>query len=291
VYEYTDDIILAVNVAIATGRPLLVCGKPGTGKSSLASSVARHLGWCYYEEVITSRTQAQDLLWRHDGLRRLNDAQAHQIRPVGEYIEPGVLWWAFDANLAKQRGAEPPGARLTEERQARQPRERENAGRQGRAVVLLDEIDKADPDVPNDLLVPIGSLQFEVKEIGTLIKASAVPLIILTSNNERRLADAFMRRCVVLALPRPTRDWLVRIARAHFGSIEQELVVGLATKIDKMIDEAYEQGRRPPSIPEFLDAIRACRELGIKPDDSQLVHCLALLKTELDDEPFSRGGV
>ena len=148
VYLYTEKLVLAVNVALATGRPLLVRGPSGSGKSSFARNVALWKGWHYYEEVITNRTRALDFLWHFDALSRLNDAQANQLRPIADYVKPGVLRHAFDPEGAKEYSTrvvsnpstnEPPGAVAFTQ-----------------AVVLLDEIDKADPDVPNDLLVPLA---------------------------------------------------------------------------------------------------------------------------------------
>ena len=157
VYVYTEEIILAVNVALATRRPLLVRGPSGSGKSSLARNIAQFKGWRYYDKVITSRTQARDLLWDIDLVRRLHDARfADQTLPegLGPYVIPGVFWWAFDRESAGRHGTDP-----------------QHESDDERAVVLLDEIDKADPDVPNNLLVPLGSLEFIVDETGELVNA------------------------------------------------------------------------------------------------------------------------
>ena len=163
VYVYTEKIVLAVNVALATGRLLLVRGPTGSGKSSLAYNVARCQGWRYYEEVISSRTQARDLQWTFDAVRRLSDAQANQLQThLAAYVEPGVLWWAFDRASARRRGWPPEEADFL-------PAEDPRVGTDSeRCVVLLDEMDKADPDVPNDLLVTLGSFQFVVREAGLL---------------------------------------------------------------------------------------------------------------------------
>src|SRR5262249_12388908 len=145
VYVYNGHIILAVRVALATGRPLLVRGSSGSGKSSLARHAARVLRWRYYEKVVTSRTQAQDLLWEVDHLRRLQDAQATKLRGgYQRYVRPGVFWWAFDRAKAAGQAAR---SRLAGRGTARLD---PNLGDDHeRAVVLVDEIDKADPDVPN----------------------------------------------------------------------------------------------------------------------------------------------
>src|SRR5687767_783409 len=198
VYVYSPEIVLAVNVALATRRPLLVRGPSGSGKSSLARNVANFLNWRYYETVISSRTQARDLLWEVDLLRRLNAAQA-QDRVLGAdlapYVTPGVLWWAFDRPGALRHGKAVKAADSGQQA-PKEPGEQKHPA--ARAVVLIDEIDKADPDVPNNLLVPLGSLQFRVEETGALVETDAkrAPLVFITTNDERELPAAFLRRCV-----------------------------------------------------------------------------------------------
>lgn len=257
VYVYTDRIVLAVNVALATNRPLLLRGLPGSGKSSLAHNVARVLGRRYYEAVITSRTQARDLLWSFDALRRLRDAQAGDPRkPLATYIEPGVLWWAFDQETARRRGggddpgvpdALPPGT----------------GGHRAGAVVLLDEIDKADPDTPNNLLVPLGALTFDVSDLNLPVSARVPPLVFITTNEERELPRAFLRRCVTLELDPPDQDRLVDIAKAHFGPGDEPRYRTIARLI---CPEGEPPADDAPSAAEFLDAVRASRELGVPAD-------------------------
>ncbi|MFY0568932.1 AAA family ATPase [Archangium lansingense] len=259
VYESTEQIVLAVNVAMATGRPLLLRGAPGSGKSSLAPWVARVMGWRYYEDVISSRTQAKDLLWVFDAVSRLSDAQTGKAREEFHYVKPGVLWWAFNRESAVRRGT-PPDVDVVK---AQEPNAELNQKRQGaRAVVLIDEIDKAEPDVPNDLLVPLGSLQFTVGEKPPIVAAQP-PFVVLTSNDERELPAAFLRRCMVLELPMPDKERLRRIAVAHFGDGEEDLALyeRVADKVEALTKEAVAQGRRPPSTPEFLDTVKAFREL------------------------------
>jgi MoxR-like ATPase len=194
VYVYEDEIELAVNVALATGRPLLVAGPPGSGKSSLAPNVARTAGWRFEQQVISSATEARDLMWTFDAVGRLRDAQAaEEGRELRDYVKPEVLWRAFDPVSAQTRGQ----------------RTSDDAVR---AVVLLDEIDKADPDVPNNLLVPLGSWEFDVSELDVKVAAGVPPLVILTTNDERELSKPFVRRCVVLTLERPDQERLERIA-------------------------------------------------------------------------------
>jgi MoxR-like ATPase len=274
VFGNDENIVLAVNVALATGRPLLIYGPAGSGKSSLAPSIARGLGWRYYEGVITSRTQAQDLLWAFDVVQRLGDATSHRATSTSpgvlgaadlhRYVQPGVLWWAFSSDTAAKRGL----PSLDSELVLPDP---SPYAVDTPAVVLLDEIDKADPDVPNNLLVPIGSLSFTVKETGTQIVAAKIPLIIFTSNEERDLPSAFVRRCVILRLPHPTEPQLNDIAAAHFGSDGNKKAVykSLARKTMELQAEYVQQGQRPPSTAEFLDAVRASLQLKIVPESQQ----------------------
>ena len=257
VYVYDDQIILAVRVALATGRPLLVRGPSGCGKSSLARHAARVLRWRYYERVITSRTQAQDLLWDLDHLRRLQDAQAGRLRGGFErYIRPGVLWWAFDRRTAAGQATR---ARPIDRRGGRLDPNRGDDHE--RAVVLVDEIDKADPDVPNNLLVPLGSLQFQVEETDQEISTTrdCAPLVVITTNDERDLPAAFLRRCVELKLEVPKGERLLKIAREHFpGTTEADL-----KDVARRIEEASGgDGVNPPSPAELLDTIRAVQDLN-----------------------------
>ena len=257
VYVYSEEIVLAVNVALATGRPLLVRGASGSGKSSLARNVAKVLGRRYYEAVVTSRTQARDLLWEVDLLRRLQDAQAKQLKKdLAPYVYPRVLWWAFDRDSARQQlGRTPLGTSGTE------PGDDVD---QPLAVVLLDEIDKADPDVPNNLLVPLGSLSFRVEETGTLVSAPQPPLVFLTTNEERDLPAAFLRRCVELKLKSLQAADLVRIGTAHFPQENTALLVRVAELIEQL--SKTDPGRSTPSAAEYLDTVRACIQLQVTPE-------------------------
>jgi MoxR-like ATPase len=259
-YVYGDErIVLAVNVALATQRPLLVRGPSGTGKSSLARSVAEFLCWRFYEYVVTSRTQARDLLWQVDLLRRLHDAQSPR-RGLGDgygpYVVPGVLWWAFDEESARTQRS------LSMRGQGTARGNEPNLGSpHPRAVVLIDEIDKADPDTPNNLLVPLGSLQFQVEETGHLVKTAVerAPLLIITTNDERELPQAFLRRCVELKLDYPGREWLLDIGRAQLPGLDEGLRTAVA---DALLGP---DGSKPTvSAAEYVDALRGCRELEIE---------------------------
>lgn len=292
VYQADKDLKLAVKLALTTGRPLLLRGKPGSGKSSLAAYVARNLGWRYFEVVVTSRTQAQDLQWKFDAVRRLADAtnpkHTAELRDV-DYVEPGVLWWVFNPESAKLRGADPekPPARPAE------PLNHEINKRRSRdAVVLLDEIDKADPDVPNDLLVPLGSSQFKVFETNELVEpageaGSPATLVIITTNEERQLPQAFVRRCVVHRLQHPDPKQLVRIARRHLRRkgitpTEPDLAEyrKIAERVYTLRKAAEKADQRAPSTAEFLDAIWAERGLGrtLAKKEWKLIEQLVLIK-------------
>jgi MoxR-like ATPase len=260
VYVYTDDIILAVNVALATRRPLLVRGQSGGGKSSLARNVANVLKFRYYETVVSSRTQARDLQWEVDLLRRLHDAQIREkdfSSDMKRYITPGPLWWAFDRNSAI--------ALVGSEAEPGHPQEHAEAER---AVVLLDEIDKADPDVPNNLLVALGSLKFTVEETLEEVKTTKnrAPLVFITTNDERELPGAFLRRCVEVKLPDADDKRLVQIGRAHFPKLETKLLKSVAEHMSRTVTTPGAASATMPSPAEYLDTLRACDTLKITPE-------------------------
>lgn len=251
VYVWNEDLELAVNIAIATERPLLVRGPSGTGKSSLAASLAVAENWKYYEQVVSSATEAQHFLWRFETLQRLSDAQAGAMRPAVHYVSPGVLWWAFDPKGARSYGTDP----------NRFPKNQDR-----RAVVLIDEIDKADPDVPNNLLVPLGSLEFTVSDAAdAVVKAVVPPIVVITTNDERELPNAFTRRCVVVKLEPPDRKTLLQIAAAHFGPDRDLLYEQIADSLDAIAAAKKSHGLPVPSTAEYLDAIATCRDLGVAP--------------------------
>lgn len=270
-YLYAEEAILAVNVALATRRPLLIAGPPGSGKSSLARDVKEVLGWRFLQKVITSRTQATDLLSGFDALRRLNDAQlpGRSLLPDAAYVEPGILWWAFDPASARVRGLNqqgsesdlPPGFPLAEN-----PTIGNGAG----VVVLLDEIDKAEPDVPNDLLEPLDQYSFTPPHYRDAVCAKGTVLVVITTNGERELPSAFLRRCVLLTLRAPDRPWLLRIAELRFGPKRRELYAQLADWFIAYQTSARERRIREPSTAEYLDAIAACVAPLAEPDDMDL---------------------
>ncbi|HEY0700462.1 MAG TPA: MoxR family ATPase [Micromonospora sp.] len=295
VYVSDERIDLAVAVALATGRPLLLRGEPGSGKSSLAAYVARTRGWRYYEHVVTARTLAEEFLWSFDHVRRMAEmtkaVQHQKTVHDSDYVTPGVLWWAFDRESARCRGAgrqEP--ARLASEGPPPpvEPRADLNADREDTddAVVLIDEIDKADPDTPNGLLVPLGSRQFTVAQTGTVVRDPGLSpeppqrltrhLVIVTTNGERDLPAAFLRRCVVHELEPPGPEKLVDIAAEHlrtygegFTAADLRLAEELAAELMRFRERATAAAVRAPSTAEFLDALHACRQLGIRVGDER----------------------
>ncbi|HZF51507.1 MAG TPA: MoxR family ATPase [Polyangiaceae bacterium] len=266
-YVYSDEIILAVRVALATDRPLLLRGAPGSGKSTLAEDIAVVTGWRYYEQVVSSRTTAADLQWTFDAVQRLGDAQARvegvDITTRQRYIQPGVLWWAFDPESARRRGlaSEKPLTFPEAKDPAKSP-PRTEAG----AVVLLDEIDKAEPDMPNDLLVPMGAKRFRVTEAEVEVTAKSRVLLVITTNGERELPPAFLRRCIVLKLEQPQGRALNRILHVHFPekdfpSLRDETFVKIRGRFWAMVDAANRAGVRPPGTAELIDAVRALATL------------------------------
>ena len=297
VYRMPAELHLAVEVALTTGRPLLLRGEPGTGKSSLAPYVARRLGWRYYEYVVTSASSASDLLWRFDAVRRLADAQAKSVKPESQYVEPGVLWWALDRSSALSYAAQ--GSSVEPDRETNETRDPH------RALVLIDEIDKAHPDLPNGLLVALGSNQITVPYLPSPItidpeRKGAAPLslpkgvaispvqIVITTNEERELPAAFVRRCVTYALEHPGPLDLVEIARAQFDrpkepfkAMDAKLAGAIAHRLEALRSEAP-VGSHRPSTAEFLDAFRACRARKIVPskDDPrwQIIERITLAK-------------
>ncbi|MDQ7913695.1 MoxR family ATPase [Pseudomonas sp. 102515] len=233
-YVATAELSLAVNAAIQLGRPLLVKGEPGTGKTLLAEQVAESQGARLITWHVKSTTKAQQGLYEYDAVSRLRDSQLGdpRVQEVANYIKPGKLWDAFTA--------EDP------------------------VVLLIDEIDKADLEFPNDLLLELDRMEFHVYETGETIRAQRRPIIIITSNNEKELPDAFLRRCFFHFIRFPERETLERIVQVHYPDLQQRLV--------------------KEALDLFLD-LRSVPGLKKKPSTSELVDWLALL---LGDEVAQR---
>ena len=228
-YVATDDLTMAVNAAVTLGRPLLIKGEPGTGKTQLAEEIARSLGRPLYEWHVKSTTKAQQGLYEYDAVSRLRDSQLgdERVRDIGNYIVKGRLWEAFTCD--------------------EQP------------VLLIDEIDKADIEFPNDLLRELDRMEFYVYETQELVRARHRPIIVITSNNEKELPDAFLRRCFFHYIRFPDGETMTRIVEVHFPGLKRELL--------KEALEAFYRLREVPGLKK-------------KPSTSELLDWLKLLLAE-----------
>lgn len=223
-YIATDDLKLAVNAAIALQRPLLIKGEPGTGKTMLAEEVAAALNRPLMQWHIKSTTKAHQGLYEYDAVSRLRDSQLgdEKVRDIGNYIVKGVLWQAFEAD-------EP-------------------------VVALIDEIDKADIEFPNDLLRELDRMEFHVYETRQTVQAKHRPLIIITSNNEKDLPDAFLRRCFFHYISFPDRDTMKEIVAVHYPTVREDV---LRAALDTFFALREAPGlKKKPSTSEFLDWLR-----------------------------------
>ncbi len=262
-YVATDDLTIAVNAAVTLERPLLVKGEPGTGKTELAKQVARSLDLRLIEWNIKSTTRAQQGLYEYDAVSRLRDSQLGEdkVHDVSNYIKKGKLWEAFEAGE--------------------------------KVVLLIDEIDKADIEFPNDLLQELDKMEFFVYETGETIKARHRPVVIITSNNEKELPDAFLRRCFFHYIRFPDMDTMKAIVAVHHPGIKDGLLTTALTQFFEIRDQ---QGlKKKPSTSEVLDWLKLLLAEDMSAEDlkSDGVSALpklhgALLKNEQDVHLFER---
>ncbi len=263
-YVATDDLKVAVNAAVTLQRPLLVKGEPGTGKTVLAHEVAQALGVDLLEWHVKSTTKAQQGLYEYDAVSRLRDSQLgdERVKDIANYIKRGKLWEAFVHPT--------------------------------RAVLLIDEVDKADIEFPNDLLQELDRMEFNVYETGETVKADHRPIVIITSNNEKELPDAFLRRCFFHYIKFPDADTMREIVDVHYPDIKQRLV---KEALNAFYNLREVPGlKKKPSTSELLDWIKLLLNEDIDPetiretDQRKLIPPLhgALLKNEQDVHIFER---
>lgn len=262
-YVADKDLMIAVNAAIRLERPLLVKGEPGTGKTELARQVAAALGLDMLEWNVKSTTKAQQGLYEYDAVSRLRDSQLGDARvnDVSNYIRKGKLWQAFAAER--------------------------------KCVLLIDEIDKADIEFPNDLLQELDRMEFHVYETGETVTARVRPIVIITSNNEKELPDAFLRRCFFHYIRFPEMETLERIVEVHYPGIKKTL---LRNALTQFYDIRETPGlKKKPSTSEALDWIRLLVSEDVDPADlrGEAKNALprlhgALLKNEQDVHLFER---
>ncbi|WP_343082066.1 MoxR family ATPase [Ostreiculturibacter nitratireducens] len=262
-YVAAPDLAVAVNAAVALERPLLVKGEPGTGKTELAREVAESLGLPLVEWHVKSTTKASQGLYEYDAVSRLRDSQLgdERVHDVRNYIRKGKLWQAFEAD--------------------------------GKVVLLIDEIDKADIEFPNDLLQELDRMEFHVYETGETIRARQRPIVIITSNNEKELPDAFLRRCFFHYIRFPDPETMKAIVDVHFPGVKEAL---LTTALTQFYELRETPGlKKKPSTSEVLDWLKLilAEDLGpedLKRDGKNLLPRLhgALLKNEQDVHLFER---
>ena len=262
-YVATSDLTVAVNAAVTLERPLLVKGEPGTGKTELARQVAQGLGLRMIEWNIKSTTKAQQGLYEYDAVSRLRDSQLgdERVHDVRNYIRKGKLWQAFEADE--------------------------------KVVLLIDEIDKADIEFPNDLLQELDRMDFFVYETGETIKARQRPIVIITSNNEKELPDAFLRRCFFHYIRFPDLETMKQIVEVHHPGIKDQL---LTTALTQFYELREQSGlKKKPSTSEVLDWLKLLLAEDLDPADLKRdgadalpkLHG-ALLKNEADVHLFER---
>ncbi len=271
VHVFDQQSIKAINAALAAKRPLLVRGEPGIGKSQLARAVAIELERVFVQHIVDAHCEAQDLLWHFDAVQRLADAQlgsaaglnAAQLKAklkLKNYLHPGPLWWTFNWQSAWTQAT---ALKLP------MPEQEAHSKPEKGCVLLIDEIDKAEMDVPNGLLEALGEGCFTPKGWPTPIIASAIPpLLIITTNEERVLPNAFIRRCLVLHLNLEEKDkdlitTLMERGQAHFEDLDETVLKQAAILLRDDRQEAQEKQLQPlPGLAEYLDLLRAVRSLA-----------------------------
>jgi len=261
-YISTSDLTVAVNASIALEKPLLVKGEPGTGKTELARQVASSLNLEIIEWNIKSTTKAQQGLYEYDAVSRLRDSQlGESIRDINKYIRKGKLWEAFE--------------------------------KKKKVVLLIDEIDKADIEFPNDLLQELDKMEFYVYETGQIVRAKKRPIVIITSNNEKELPEAFLRRCFFHYIQFPDLETLKKIVEVHFPNIKKSL---LEVALKSFFEVREIPGlKKKPSTSEALDWIKLLLLEDLSPSDLKIdgknllpkLHG-ALLKNEQDIQLFEQ---
>jgi MoxR-like ATPase len=263
-YVATEDLMMAVNAAITLERPLLIKGEPGTGKTLLAIEVARALGRPLFEWHIKSTTKAQHGLYEYDAVSRLRDSQLGdpKVHDIRNYIVKGMLWQAFTCDTP--------------------------------AVLLIDEIDKADIEFPNDLLRELDRMEFYVYETQELVKATHRPLVVITSNNEKELPDAFLRRCFFHYIRFPDHETMEKIVHVHFPGLKKQL---LKSALERFFELRDVPGlKKKPSTSELLDWLKllVAEDIPAEALHSQDTHKIvpplhgALIKNEQDVHLFER---
>jgi MoxR-like ATPase len=274
VHVFDERSAWAIRAALAAERPLLVRGEPGAGKSQLARAAAEVLGRIFISEVVHTRSESQDLQWHYDAVGRLGDAQAlgaasqthdevrNRLEPRN-YVSPGVLWWVFDWGSALVQHERAGG-------QYHPPLPPEGWAPERGSVLLIDEIDKAEADLPNGLLETLGNGAFTVPWLPApigVMTGMPTPLVVITTNEERELPAAFVRRCLVLNLHLPKQrepfiNWLVGRGRLHFGEhCHAEVYVEAARQLWDDRQAAETQGLSPPGQAEYLDLLRVITRL------------------------------
>ena len=262
-YISTEDLNVAVNAAISLEKPLLIKGEPGTGKTELARQVSDSLGLGIIEWNIKSTTKAQQGLYEYDAVSRLRDSQLgdKKIENIGNYINKGKIWDAFESKE--------------------------------RSVLLIDEIDKADIEFPNDLLQELDKMEFFVYETNEIVKAKKRPIVIITSNNEKELPEAFLRRCFFHYIQFPEIDTLRKIIQVHFPDIKKSLLEAALNRFFEIRD--VPGLKKKPSTSEALDWIKLLliediNPIDLKTDGKDLLPKLhgALIKNEQDIHLFER---